>query len=150
MKIGQLNNIAYRSATKSNNYTAQVNNKILNKKKIDDLMAKGVNIIDPDNVWISPETDIEPGTTILPFVYIAGKNKIGKDCKIGPFSHLRGDVTLGDNVRVGNFVEIKNSTIDSNTNVSHLSYVGDSDLGKGVNMWRLASDDGDGLQAATA
>lgn len=108
--------------------------KYLNNEIINNLLEKGVTIVDPDNVWISPDTEIEADTTILPFVYITGKNKIGKNCKIGPFSHLRGNVTLGDNVRVGNFVEIKNSDIKSNTNVSHLSYIGDSELGSGVNI----------------
>ena len=108
--------------------------KYMNKRVVENLMTEGVTIVDPDNVWISPETQIEADTTILPFVYITGKNKIGKNCKIGPFSHLRGNVTLGDNVRVGNFVEVKNSTIKSNTNVSHLSYIGDSELGQGVNI----------------
>ncbi len=142
MKICPLNNIAFKSAIQNTNQPYGINSnaslaqaaKLLNKSTVEKLMAKGVNIIDPDNVWISPETEIEAGTTILPWVYIAGKNKIGKDCQIGPFSHLRGNVTLGDNVRVGNFVEIKNSTIKSNTNVSHLSYIGDSDLGRGVNI----------------
>ena len=108
--------------------------KFLNERTLEDLMAKGVTIVDPDKVMISPETEIQADTTILPYVYIIGKNKIGKNCKIGPFSHLRGNVVLGDNVRVGNFVEVKNSTIKSNTNVSHLSYIGDSDLGSGVNI----------------
>ena len=108
--------------------------KFLNCRTVEKLMAEGVTIVDPDNVWISPDTQIEPDTTILPFVYMTGKNKIGKNCKIGPFSHLRGNVTLGDNVRVGNFVEVKNSTIKSNTNVSHLSYIGDSELGSHVNI----------------
>lgn len=106
----------------------------LNNKVIETLLADGVTIVDTSSVWISPETKIEADTTILPFVYITGKNKIGKNCKIGPFSHLRGNVELGDNVRVGNYVEIKNSTINSNTNVSHLSYIGDSSLGTKVNI----------------
>ena len=108
--------------------------KFLNEITLENLMAQGVTIVDPDKVMISPETEIEADTMILPYVYITGKNKIGKNCKIGPFSHLRGNVILGDNVRVGNFVEVKNSTIKSNTNVSHLSYIGDSDLGSGVNI----------------
>ena len=108
--------------------------KYLNQRTVENLMAEGVTVVDPDKVMISPETEIAADTTILPYVYISGKNKIGKNCKIGPFSHLRGNVVLGDNVRVGNFVEVKNSTIKSNTNVSHLSYIGDSDLGCGVNI----------------
>ena len=129
MRIGRVNNISFNQ-----NVNAVQAAKLSNKQTVEKLMANGVNIIDPEHVWISPETKIEAGTTILPFVYIAGKNIIGKDCQIGPFSHLRGNVTVGDNVRIGNFVEVKNSTIKSNTNVSHLSYIGDSDLGKGVNI----------------
>jgi bifunctional UDP-N-acetylglucosamine pyrophosphorylase/glucosamine-1-phosphate N-acetyltransferase len=59
---------------------------------------------------------------------------IGSECKIGPFAHLREHATVADNCRVGNFVEIKKSNIARKTNVSHLSYVGDADLGSGVNI----------------
>lgn len=107
---------------------------ILNKKTIARLYESGVNIVDAENVYISPDTTIGADTTILPFVYITGKNVIGNHCKIGPFSHIRGDVKIGNNVRIGNFVEIKKSVIKDNTNVSHLSYVGDSEVGSGVNV----------------
>ncbi|MDO5305852.1 MAG: DapH/DapD/GlmU-related protein, partial [bacterium] len=73
-------------------------------------------------------------TIIFPNVYISGKNTIGEHCKIGPFAHIRDGATIGDNVRIGNFVEIKKSVIKSNTNVSHLSYIGDSELGEHVNI----------------
>ena len=66
--------------------------------------------------------------------YIEGKNIIGKNCKIGPCAHLRGDVEVCDNVKIGNFVEVKKAKIDSNTNVGHLSYIGDSELGQRVNI----------------
>jgi bifunctional UDP-N-acetylglucosamine pyrophosphorylase/glucosamine-1-phosphate N-acetyltransferase len=59
---------------------------------------------------------------------------IGSDCKIGPYAHLREHASVADNCRVGNFVEIKKSNIAKKTNVSHLSYVGDADLGSGVNI----------------
>ena len=62
------------------------------------------------------------------------KNIIGKNCKIGPFAHLRGDVVLEDNVKIGNFVEVKKTTIKSNTNACHLSYLGDSEIGSNVNI----------------
>lgn len=71
---------------------------------------------------------------ILPNVYITGKNTIGKNCKIGPFAHIRDGATIGNNVRIGNFVEIKKSVIKDNTNVSHLSYIGDAELGSRVNI----------------
>lgn len=107
---------------------------LLTERVLKGYMANGVEIIDPKTTYISPETEIKPGTTILPCTYITGENKIGENCKIGPFAHLRGGVILGDNVKVGNFVELKKSTVASNTNISHLSYVGDSDVGKNVNI----------------
>ncbi len=108
--------------------------KTLNKKSIEKLMEEGVQIVDPDTTYISPETTIGADTIILPNVYITGKNTIGKKCKIGPFSHVRDGAIIGNNVRIGNFVEIKKSVIKDNTNVSHLSYIGDSELGSHVNI----------------
>lgn len=108
--------------------------KILNKRNLRKLMENGVTIVDPDTTYISSDTQIEADTIVYPCTYIEGKNKIGKNCKIGPFARLRGDVEIGDNVKIGNFVEVKKSVIKSNTNVSHLSYIGDSELGAGVNI----------------
>ncbi len=108
--------------------------KILNKKSLIRLMENGVQITDPDSTFISPETTIEADTLILPNVYITGKNSIGSYCKIGPFAHIRDGAVIGNHVRIGNFVEIKKSVIKDNTNVSHLSYVGDSELGSHVNI----------------
>ncbi len=108
--------------------------KILNKKSVIRLMEEGVQITDPDSTFISPETTIGADTLILPNVYITGKNTIGKKCKIGPFAHIRDGAVIGNNVRIGNFVEIKKSVIKDNTNVSHLSYIGDAELGYKVNI----------------
>ena len=108
--------------------------KILNKRSLTRLMNEGVTIVDPDNTWISPETTIDTDTIIYPNTFITGENTIGRNCKIGPFSHLRGGNKIGNNVRIGNFVEIKKSEIKDNTNVSHLSYIGDSELGSHVNI----------------
>ena len=108
--------------------------KILKDRVLEKLMADGVTIVDPDTTYISPDTEIEADTEIYPCTYIEGKNKIGKHCKIGPFARIRGGVELGDFVKIGNFVEIKKSKIKSHTNVSHLSYIGDSSLGNNVNI----------------
>ncbi len=59
---------------------------------------------------------------------------IASDSRIGPYAHLRGGVSLGEGCRVGNFVEMKKSTIGNNTNVAHLSYIGDATLGNKVNI----------------
>lgn len=108
--------------------------KILNQRIINKHLDNGVTIVDPATTWISPETEIEADTVIYPSCYINGKNKIGKNCKIGPFAHLRGDVVLEDNVKIGNFVEVKKTTIKSNTNACHLTYLGDSEIGSRVNI----------------
>ncbi len=61
-------------------------------------------------------------------------SEVGKCAQIGPFTHLRMNTVVGENDRIGNFVEIKNSIIGRKTNVSHLTYVGDTDCGSGVNF----------------
>lgn len=108
--------------------------KMLNQRIINKHLENGVTIVDPLSTWISPDTEIEADTVIYPSTYITGKNKIGKNCKVGPFAHLRGDVVLEDNVKIGNFVEVKKTTIKSNTNACHLSYLGDSEIGSNVNI----------------
>ena len=55
-------------------------------------------------------------------------------CKIGPYAHLRPNSHLGKNLKIGNFVEVKNSTIGDNSKAGHLAYIGDSDVGKNVNV----------------
>ncbi len=109
--------------------TRYLTDRVLNK-----LMINGVTIVDPASTWISADTEIGKDTIIFPSTYIEGKNRIGANCKIGPCAHLRGNVIIDDNVKVGNFVEVKKSHIHSNTNVGHLSYIGDSELGEQVNI----------------
>lgn len=107
---------------------------ILTRRVLHNLMINGVTIVDPASTWISPDTEIGQDTVVYPSTYIEGKNKIGKNCKIGPCAHLRGGVEVFDNVKIGNFVEVKKAVIKSNTNVGHLSYIGDSELGSQVNI----------------
>ena len=59
---------------------------------------------------------------------------IGDDTKIGPFVHIRPNSTIKNGVKIGDFVEVKNSTIDDRTSIAHLTYIGDSDVGKHVNF----------------
>lgn len=108
--------------------------KMMNRRNLEHYMEEGVTIVDPDSTWISEDTQIGQDTIIYPATYIEGKNVIGKNCKIGPCAHLRGGVEVCDNVKVGNFVEVKKAKISSNTNVGHLSYIGDAELGEGVNI----------------
>ena len=95
------------------------------------------NSIIKDNVTLGPNVEIinssiDEYSNIFHSLII--DSKIGKNVKIGPFAHLRENVIINDNVKIGNFVEIKKSSIDSLTKISHLSYIGDSILGKKINI----------------
>ena len=87
-----------------------------------------------DGAHIHGEIFLDEGSIIRAGVYIEGNVYIGKNCDIGPNSYIRGNSYFGDHVHVGNAVEIKNSIIMENTNVSHLSYVGDSVIGSNCNI----------------
>ncbi len=108
--------------------------KMINNRKLKNLMENGVTIVDASSVWISEDTEIGADTVIYPSTYIEGKNKIGSNCKIGPCAHIRGGVEVDDNCKIGNFVEVKKAKIGHNTNVGHLSYVGDSEFGSNINI----------------
>lgn len=100
--------------------------------------------------YITGEVEIGESCVIGPGTQISGPSKIGSrtsvafsvitksnigdDCKIGPYAHLRESAELSQHCRIGNFVEIKKSTIGTQTNVSHLSYIGDASLGSRVNI----------------
>lgn len=62
------------------------------------------------------------------------ESSVGSGTKIGPFAYVRPHCQIGENVKLGDFVEIKNSTIGNGTKVPHLTYVGDADLGSGINL----------------
>lgn len=74
------------------------------------------------------------GSRILPGVVIEGKVSIGRNCKIGPNCYLRGATSIGDHCHIGQAVEIKNAIIGSHSCIAHLSYVGDSVIGRHVNF----------------
>ena len=62
------------------------------------------------------------------------ESEIGNNTTVGPFAYIRPESIIGNNVRIGDFVEIKKSTIGNNTKVSHLTYVGDAEVGEGCNF----------------
>jgi len=73
-------------------------------------------------------------TIIYPFTVIEGDVRIGAACRIGPFSHLRGATVLDGAAEVGNFVEVKSSAIGAGAKAKHLSYLGDTTVGKEANI----------------
>ena len=101
------------------------------------VVFEGDNVLG-NNVLISPnciikDSKIGDNTSIFPNSIIEN-SIIGSNTTIGPFARIRPDTNIGDHSKVGNFVEIKKSTIKSNSKVSHLSYVGDSKIGDDVNI----------------
>jgi len=99
-------------------------------------VLKGQTVIGEDCI-IGSQTRLEDvivgdGTLILNSV--ANSCVIGKNCQIGPYSHIRPESVLKDNITIGAFVEIKNSTIEDYTRARHLTYIGDSQVGKNVNF----------------
>lgn len=78
------------------------------------------------------DSRIGNGTTIHSSVVL--NSQVGNETAVGPFAHLRPDSSLGNHVKVGNFVEVKKSTLGDDTKVSHLSYIGDAEVGSNVNI----------------
>ena len=74
------------------------------------------------------------GTVIFPCTVIRGGVRVGAGCEVGPFTHLREGTVLEDGAQVGNFTECKKSTIGEGSKAKHLSYLGDTVVGKGANI----------------
>ena len=128
-----------------------MNSQNLQNKLRDKFLKKGVKMKGPETVFFSKDTKIGKNVEIEPYVVFADRVKIGNNVKILSFSHLEGvkidnDVSVGPYARlrpgtkiksgskIGNFVEVKKSTINKNSKVNHLSYIGDALVGKEVNI----------------
>lgn len=95
------------------------------------------NTVIGENCTVGPNTllfDVSVGSNTSLNSVQGYSSEIGSDCDFGPFTHIRPDSHIKDGVHLGNFVEVKNSVIGENTSVSHLTYVGDSDVGRNVNF----------------
>jgi len=112
---------------------AQVN-AVMNKKKIENLMEKGVTIIDPGTTYIDESAIIGVETVIFPNTVIEEDVEIKSACRIGPFARLRPGTRLSEEVEIGNFVEICRTKIGTKTRVKHHTYLGDAIIGKRVNI----------------
>jgi bifunctional UDP-N-acetylglucosamine pyrophosphorylase/glucosamine-1-phosphate N-acetyltransferase len=117
----------------------------------EELMARGVTLIDPETTYIDATVEIGADTVIEPGCCIAGSTVIGRGVRVkancyiedsrlddgvvfGPYSHLRPHSHLMDGVKIGNFVEVKNSTLGPRSKSAHLTYIGDADVGSDVNF----------------
>ncbi len=125
----------------------KVNQERLRKKAL----KSGVNLIAPETIFLSKDTKFGKNVTINPYVVIGKKVIIGNNVEILSFSHIEGakidnKVIIGpyariregthlmSGVKIGNFVETKKSKIKSKSKVNHLSYIGDSEIGKNTNI----------------
>lgn len=108
--------------------------RIMQKRINEELMQKGVTIIDPGTTFISYGTKIGRDTVIYPFTVVERNVKIGKHCSVGPFTRLREGTRLEDQVMVGNFIEIVRSRLSPKTKARHFGYLGDSRIGRSVNI----------------
>lgn len=114
-------------------------------------LEAGVTMVDPESVYFSYDTKVAPGVHIEPHVFFgldvsieAGVRvrafshlegaKVANEASVGPFARLRPGTYVGEGARIGNFVEIKKSDIQSGAKVSHLSYVGDAEVGQNANI----------------
>ena len=130
--------------------------KQLNLQKLQNNLRKkflkvGVKMIGPETIFFSSDTQIGKNVTIEPYVVIGSKVKIGNDVliksfshlescqvenkvEIGPYARIRPNTILKEGSKVGNFVEVKKSVIGKKSKVNHLTYIGDSKIGKSVNV----------------
>ena len=114
-------------------------------------LKKGVNLIAPETIFLSKDTFFGKNVTVEPYVVIGAKVKIGdnsyiksfthiegtkieKNVVVGPYARLRSGTILKSNTKIGNFVETKKSSINVNSKVNHLSYIGDAVIGKNSNI----------------
>ena len=124
----------------------KIQNKLRNK-----FLNSGVKMAGPETIFFSNDTKIGRNVTIEPYVVIGKNVKIGNNviiksfshlesCKIenkvevGPYTRIRPNTILKEGSKIGNFVEIKKSIVGKKSKVNHLSYIGDSEIGKSVNI----------------
>ena len=130
---------------KANSY--RLSQEVLRNKAL----AKGVNLIAPETIFLSPDTTFGKNVTVEPYVVFGPKVQIGdnsyiksfshiegtkieKNVSVGPYARLREGTVLKNNSKVGNFVETKKSNINKNSKINHLSYIGDTSIGKNSNI----------------
>ena len=124
----------------------------LNQKRLrNKFLKQGVKMSSPETIFFSNKTKIGKNVSIEPYVVFVGsvvlKNnitiksfshledvRVENNASIGPYARLRPGTILAEGVKIGNFVEVKKSKIGKNSKVNHLSYVGDANLGKNVNI----------------
>ena len=129
----------------------ELNSLKIQKRLRNKFLKLGIKMVGPESIFFSKDTKFGKNVTIEPYVVFGLKVKIGnnvtiksfshlENCKIenkvdiGPYARIRPGTILKEGSKVGNFVEIKKSIIGKKSKVNHLAYIGDSDIGKSVNV----------------
>ena len=129
----------------------ELNSQVIQNKLRNKFLKSGVQMTGPETIFFSNDTKIGKNVIIEPYVVIGKKVKIGSNviiksfshleaCKIenkveiGPYARIRPNTILKEGSKIGNFVEVKKSTVGKKSKVNHLSYIGDSQIGKSVNI----------------
>ena len=124
---------------------------LIQKKLRDKFIKQGVKMISPETIFFSNKTKIGKNVSIEPYVVFIGKVvlknnikiksfshledvKVENNVSIGPYARIRPGTFLAEGSKVGNFVEVKKSKVGKNSKINHLSYIGDTNLGKNVNI----------------
>ena len=137
---------------KTNNKLNKANSYRLSQELLrNKALLKGVNLIAPETIFLSQDTTFGKNVTVEPYVVFGPKVKVGdnsyiksfshiegtkieKNVIIGPYARLRQGTVLKKNTKIGNFVETKKTSININSKVNHLSYIGDTSIGKNSNI----------------
>ena len=129
----------------------ELNLQKIQKKLRNKFLNSGVKMPGPETIFFSNDTKIGKNVTIEPYVVIGKNVKIGNNviiksfshlesCKIenkveiGPYARIRPNTILKEGSKIGNFVEVKKSIVGKKSKINHLSYIGDSEIGKSVNI----------------
>ena len=146
-----INNVK-KNSMNTNNKLNKANSYRLSQELLrNKALKKGVNLIAPETIFLSKDTFFGKNVTVEPYVVIGTKVKIGDNSYIksfthiegtriennvvvGPYARLRPGTILKSNTKIGNFVETKKSSINTNSKVNHLSYIGDTEIGKNSNI----------------
>ena len=146
-----INNVKKNSMNTNNNLKKAKSYRLSQELLRNKALKKGVNLIAPETIFLSKDTFFGKNVTVEPYVVIGAKVKIGdnsyiksfthiegtkieKNVVVGPYARLRSGTILKSNTKIGNFVETKKSSINVNSKVNHLSYIGDTVVGKNSNI----------------
>ncbi len=125
--------------------------KILRQRINEFWMLEGVEMLDPDSIYIDADVKLAPGVVLEQGVILKGHCQIGAgsriaaysvlhdvqvgpNCHIGPFARLRPETELAADCKIGNFVEVKKSSFGAGSKANHLAYIGDAEIGEGCNV----------------